>query len=322
MFLRLKTGELKGQSLLEILVALSFGVIILGSSLNFLALTLKSYSSLDFLSNAYTLLKEYGEMLSYSAKNYWNSLIILEREIPYKINFQGITWNFTQGSEESGFKEFKYRLYFKVFDVYRDLNGNISEFGYLDPSTLKIIVYLDYGINYEKTLSLPFFVTRSFLTFTFTQTDWSGGSGYPGPYLESTNVYDSSENIEVFGESEESYITLATTTSSGFLISSIFDTNLENGSNFHSLIWDGTLCENCQVKIQLASSNSQNGPWNYYGPTSQSDYYAPLPNQLVALPYNGSSSHQNKRYIRYKIELVPYNNQSPSIDNISINFAK
>jgi len=72
----------------------------------------------------------------------------------------------------------------------------------------------------------------------------------------------------------------------------------------------------------LASSNSPSGPWLYYGPTSTDDYYQPSANSLTILSYTGASSHQNKRYIRYKIELVSYEDQSPRVDSISINYAK
>ncbi len=128
--------------------------------------------------------------------------------------------------------------------------------------------------------------------------------------------------FEVFEVNEKGYITLATTTSSGFLISSILDSGVLQGVNFNSLIWQGTLCSGCQVKIQLASSNSPSGPWNYYGPLSQDDYYTPLPGEPVTLPFSGSSAHQNKRYIRYKIELIPSNGQSPVVESISINYSK
>ena len=137
------------------------------------------------------------------------------------------------------------------------------------------------------------------------------------------NCSDSkSGSFEVYEVMESGYLVLATTTSSGFLISSILDTGVSSGSNFHTLIWQGELCNNCQVRIQLASSNSPSGPWLYYGPTSTDDYYQPFANSLTILPYTGASSHQNKRYIRYKIELVPYEDQSPRVDSISINYTK
>ncbi len=120
---------------------------------------------------------------------------------------------------------------------------------------------------------------------------------------------------------EENSLILATTTASGFLVSSILDSGVSGGAGFHSLLWQGTLCSGCLVKFQLASSDSEVGPWNYYGPTSAVDYYAPNPGVSVTLPRNGDAAHQNRRYIRYKVYLEPYNSQSPQVDDIVINWS-
>ncbi|MDD3434821.1 MAG: hypothetical protein PHD96_02755 [Candidatus Pacebacteria bacterium] len=307
-----------GQSLLEILVALSLGVLFMGSALALFGVSFRAQTNLDFNFNSHTLLKEYAEMISYSSKNQWNSLFNLTRDTPYRIDFSNNIWSFNQGFEEGSFKGVNYRRSFKIFDVYRDASGNISLAGNLDPSTLKAVIYFDSGPNHEKTLNLTLFLTRFYLPATFTQTDWSGGSGVSGPVSDPGNTYDGGNNILA----AEGSLSLATTTSSGFLISSILDTGVSDGSNFYTLIWQGELCDNCQARIQLASSNSPSGPWVYYGPTSTDDYYQPSANSLTILSYTGASSHQNKRYIRYKIELVSYEDQSPRVDSISINYAK
>ena len=319
-FLKRESKFYKGQSLLEVLVSLSLGIIFLGSSLSLLGIILKSQNNIDFNFYSQTLFKEAAEIIIYSSKNHWNSLYNLERDTNYKISFSQNIWSFEKGQEESSYKNIPYRLYFKIFNVLRDQNGNISSSGDIDPSTLKVTIFLDYGQNYEKSNSISFYITRSYLHQIFTQTDWSGGGGVSGPVLDPSNTFDTSENIDYSTTAGE--IKLATTTSSGYLISSILDTGVSNGVNFHSLIWQGNLCSGCQVRIQLASSNSSSGPWNYYGPTSSSDYYTPSPNSIVSLPYSGSASHQNRQYLRYKIELIPNSNQSPIVQSISISYGK
>ena len=315
-----KFKNYKGQSLLEILVALSLGTVFLGTSLSLLGIIFRSQNNINFNFYSQTLFKEAAEIIIYSSKNHWNSLYNLQRNNNYKIAFSQNIWSFESGQEESSYKNIPYRLYFKIFNVLRDQNGNISSSGDIDSSTLKVTIFLDYGQNYEKSNSISFYITRSYLHQIFTQTDWSGGGGVSGPVLDPSNNFDTSENIDYSTTAGE--IKLATTTSSGYLISSILDTGVSNGVNFHSLIWQGNLCSGCQVRIQLASSNSSSGPWNYYGPTSSSDYYTPSPNSIVSLPYSGSASHQNRQYLRYKIELIPNSNQSPIVQSISISYGK
>lgn len=309
----------KGQSLLEILVALSVGIVFLGTSLSLLTTIMRVHPFLGFNFDSQTLFKEYSEIIFYSAKNYWNTLYNLGRETNYYISFSQNVWSYNEGQEESSYKNISYRRYFKVFDVFRDSNGNISSSGDLDPSTLKIQIFIDYGSNYQKTLSVTFYVTRSFFHEVFTQTDWSGGEGVSGPVIDPSNTFDVSSNIDYSTSGE---ITLATTTSSGYLISSILDSAVLGGVNFQSLIWQGNLCTDCQVRFQLACSNSSNGPWNYYGPTSSDDYYTPLPNSLVSLPFSGESACQNKEYIRYKVELIPNETESPTVESISLSYGK
>ena len=118
-----------GQSLLEILVALSLGVLFIGSALALFGVSFRTQTNLDFNFNSHTLLKEYAEMISYSSKNQWNSLFNLTRDTPYRIDFSGNIWSFNQGFEEGSFKGVNYRRSFKIFDVYRDASGNISSSG-------------------------------------------------------------------------------------------------------------------------------------------------------------------------------------------------
>lgn len=186
----------RGQSLIEILVSLGIGTVFLSSSIVLFNIILKTQSTLNFQQNFLSFLKDYSSMIFYSSKNQWPSLNSLERDSPYKIKFVQNVWSFEEGMEESVLSNQNYRLYFKVFDVLRDINGNISEYGEVDPSTLKIVIYFEYGPEYQNIYSFPFYITRSYLHQAFTQTDWSGGEGYPGPYYGAGNTYDESENIE------------------------------------------------------------------------------------------------------------------------------
>jgi len=168
------------------------------------------------------------------------------------------------------------------------------------------------------------FSTSSPSTCTYTaQLADLGIQNYYAFVCDSVNNHSVSEagTFEVVRLNESNSLTLATTTSSGFLISSVFDSGVNGGASFHSLLWQGTLCSSCLVKFQLASSNSSSGPWTYYGPISTSDYYSPNPGIAATLPRNGDAAHQNKRYIRYKVYLEPYSSQSPKVDDIIINWS-
>jgi hypothetical protein len=86
-------------------------------------------------------------------------------------------------------------------------------------------------------------------------------------------------------------------------------------------MWQGSL-NGGVVKFQIASSDSDAGPWNFLGPgASSSTYYQPSgPDIPITIEL---ASHNNKRYVRYKIVLETNleHGSSPIINDIIINYS-
>lgn len=92
------------------------------------------------------------------------------------------------------------------------------------------------------------------------------------------------------------------------VISSIFDTTgSADGPSYNSVIWKGDIYSG-KVRIKIATSDSADGPWSYLGPapncsatdSGDSDWYvvnADTPTEIKC------STHNNKRYFRYKAQL-------------------
>jgi len=117
-------------------------------------------------------------------------------------------------------------------------------------------------------------------------------------------------------------VTVAGYRSTGYLISSIFDTQITDGAALNSIMWQGILPIGAHVKFQFATSNSPAGPWNFLGPDGTSlTYYEPTGPDTpleVNLAY-----HNNQRYLRYKIILnpTPDAQQTPQVDDIILNWS-
>jgi len=307
----------KAQSLVEILVAISVGVILIGSSTVLIGVSLKSYNSIRQHLQASFLIRQESEAIQSLAQNNWHSIYNLNKQSDYQINLSGNKWEISPGQETSEVNDVSYKRYFQVYNVNRDGNGNIVEIGTDDPNTQKVIIFLDYGSNYAHSSTITFYLIRSFNNQTFHQTDWSEGDGQVGPIPNPGSLFDSASNIDF---STEGQITIATTTSDGILTSSILDTGIVNGAGFNSLLWQGAFNTGGSVKFQIAFSNSVSGPWTYYGPTSSEDWYQPNPNVSIFFPSTGLASPQNNRYIRYKVQLST-TSASPRIDDIIINWS-
>lgn len=105
--------------------------------------------------------------------------------------------------------------------------------------------------------------------------------------------------------------------SSGYIESSTFDTGSDQVS-YNWLKWSGVAPQNTAIKFQLATSNSNTGPWNYVGPDGTgSTYY-----ENAALDLINYNQHLNQRYLRYKLFLENSNSlQPPSLEELMISYS-
>ena len=332
----------RAQSLLEALLSIALGVLLIGSSVGLIGLSLKSFNSVKQRLQVNSLMRQTAEVIQSLINDNWHSIYDLteftaESTTDYKIIASSTTWLIEAGKEESTVNNIPYKRYFWIYNVLRDASGDISTSTsdtIDDPSTQKITIFLEYGNNYLSSSTLSFFLTRSENNKTFHQTDWSGGSDQTGPISNTGNKFDTFSNIDYASTTGQITMTTATTTPAE-LISSVLDTGVSGGAGFNSLLWQGSLGTGGAVKFQIAFSNCSNGAsnpptcntgtWTYYGPTSQVDYYTfvspyPMDDDSIAFPTAGSASPQNKRYIRYKIQLFT-NDTSPTINDIIINWS-
>ena len=317
--------KLSGQSLLEALLSIALGVILIGSSVALMGVSLKTFNSLKQQLQANSLIRQEAEIIQSLAKDNWHSIYDLTKDSNYYATSTNNIWSFAAGEETSTINNIPYKRYFKVYNVYRDSNGDIATSGTEDPSTQKITVFLDYGNNYAMSSNLSFYLTRSSNNQVLNQTDWSGGPNQTGPIPYPDNKFDSADsNINYASTTGSIYMTTPTSTRA-CLTSSILDTGVTGGAGFNSLLWQGSLGTGGVVQFQIAFSNSSSGPWTYYGPTSQVDYYTfvspyPMNDDSVAFPTTGLASPQNNRYLRYKVCLST-SGTTPQVDDIIINWS-
>ena len=133
----------RGQSLVEILVAVAIGVVLIGSSSFLIGVSLKSYNSTRQHLQANTLIREEAEAIQALVRNNWHSIYSLNKETDYQISLSESTWVISTGQETEVVNDVPYKRYFQVYNVSRDMSGNISEFGDNDPNSQKITIFLD-----------------------------------------------------------------------------------------------------------------------------------------------------------------------------------
>lgn len=116
----------------------------------------------------------------------------------------------------------------------------------------------------------------------------------------------------------------------GILISSTFDTGQTSGAAYNSVIWKGLKPVGTKVKLQIASSNNQAGPWNsgdFVGGSACDSNNWWEPDADVAQEVKCYSQLNNKRYFRYKAKICSSSNcvdsgtETPRVDDIVVNFS-
>lgn len=123
--------------------------------------------------------------------------------------------------------------------------------------------------------------------------------------------------------------TWTSSSTTGYLDSSTFDTGVSGGAQINSVSWQGSMpvpTDDSFVAFQFAASNSSSGPWDYQGPDGTANTYYPLigvssPNVAIPVSY---TLHNNLRYFRYRMTLASNQAQtfSPRVDNVSVNWSR
>ena len=186
----------KGQSLVEILVAVAVGTILIGGSVGLMGVSIKSYGTVRKHLQANVLIRQAAEVIQSLARSNWHNIYDLTKGTDYKISLSGNFWTISAGQETGIVNNVPYKRYFQVNDVNRDASDNIAEVGTDDPSTQKITIILEYGNNYTSSSSISFYITRSENNSVFHQTDWAGGDSVTGPVVSPGNTFDSLDNIQ------------------------------------------------------------------------------------------------------------------------------
>ncbi len=208
-----------------------------------------------------------------------------------------------------------YNRYFFVDNVSRDSSLNIvTSGGIIDPSTQKMTA----GVTWEggRQLQLYHYFMRDNV-FILHNNNWTD-AGNTSTTTEATSTFAASANI-FYSTSTASQITLATTTTNGWLESATLDTQVSGGAAINSVVWQGIHPVGTNVTFQIAMSNSDSGPWSYAGyDGSGSTYFSPAsPNVSVDV-----ENFHNYRYFRYKIFLNPSGGVGPTVTDAIINWSK
>jgi len=153
---------------------------------------------------------------------------------------------------------------------------------------------------------------------------WIDENGYFHGYAWNDQIGWISFNNQELGGSVDFYVktSFVAYAEEGYLISSIYDTGIESGVSYNSIIWEGSL-NGGRIKFQISTATSTSGPWQFLGPDcTTNSYYEVINDADKAIPIT-CPLHYNQRYFRYKVILNPSTDfsRTPIINRIIINYS-
>lgn len=183
----------RGQSLVELLVALAVGAIFIIGAASVIVASLRSNTQANRIQIGAALGKELLENVRVSSEADWHTIYNLNKGSSnhYYLTTSTSPFAAVAGDETILVSSTTYRRYFYVDNIGRDASENIlSSGGTDDPSTQKVTVVYSWSSGTSSTLMI--YLAR-FMNNVFAQTDWSGGPGQSGPATPNNQFSTSSQ---------------------------------------------------------------------------------------------------------------------------------
>ncbi|MBI3045982.1 MAG: 6-bladed beta-propeller [Candidatus Harrisonbacteria bacterium] len=194
-------NSVRGQSLIELVVALGVGVTMLGVASGALFLVLRSSQLSQQYEIASSLINSMADNVAALGGKNWQNLYGLNKGSAnhYYVATSTGQLAIESGDQQTNVNNNVYTVYFYIENVSRNASGNIeSVYNALndDPSTQKITGAASWSISG----SSPIVTSEVYLTRwpneVFRQTDWSGGAGQEGPITSVNNKFTSQTNVD------------------------------------------------------------------------------------------------------------------------------
>src|SRR3989344_6049098 len=147
------TGSKKGQSIIELILAIGLASVFLPALLMGLVSSREGYAQQNQRLDATHLLREAEEAVRVVRENSWSQIA---NNGTYHPVISGNTWSLASNAESvSGFTRS-----IVISDVYRDASGSISSSGNIAPSTKKTVVTVSWSGPILSSVSSTAYLTR------------------------------------------------------------------------------------------------------------------------------------------------------------------
>lgn len=210
--MRMVRLHIRGQSLVEALVALAVGAVMIGGVSTALFVSIRSSATTRQLNNASQLASQELDNVRVLTEADWNSIYLATKYVdeanPNRHYLSIVTvdskksFAINDGTKETTVDGVVFNQSFYIKNVLRDGNDNIVESGGTDDSsTQKIVVNVTWPM--DQSFQISGYLTRS-RNVSALFSAWTSGPGLEGPYTifaDTAKGFSSSNNIDYQPES-------------------------------------------------------------------------------------------------------------------------
>ncbi len=168
-------NNIKGQSLIEIIIAMAIGTILIGASVGSIVLLLKYNLNTKTVQIASSLNRQMMDDIRSISESDWLNIYNKNKGVSNQYYISSSTRQIVSGAESLIIEGRQFSRYFYIENVSRDAGNNIEVIYNSvndDPSTQKITAIVQWGGG--GNIKEVQYLTR-FRNAVFVQTDWSGG---------------------------------------------------------------------------------------------------------------------------------------------------
>lgn len=309
----------RGQSLVELVIALGIFAILAGSVVVWLTGGFASLSRANELTQAQYLAQEAIEAVNAIKATHWQDLSYTESAVGIADNKWVLAGEGTVGQ----IGNFTRRIIFS--DIYRNANRDIVEQSdpeaYLDILSKQVEVIVSWPVaSGDRSIDYTTLIS-AWNAEKWEQNDWSGGGGQL--IWQETDKFEIEDgNIDYDTILKLTEIATSTFALSGDLVSSAY--NIGADKTALSVSWEETIeesCAECDILLQIktADDNSgQPGSWSntWCGPEGEDgdneDFFT------TSTPQSINADHRGKEWIKYKVTLLGNASTTPEMSSIKI----
>jgi type II secretory pathway pseudopilin PulG len=195
--MRSELSSIKGQSLVEILIAVGVSATLIGSVVSTYVVSLNSNANARLSAVGTELAQENYDNVKAISEAEWNTIYNSTKGSPYYLSLGAETFSLVSGTENVQVDDVAYTRSFVIENVLRSAGGDIVSVGGIDdPSTQRITVTVSWiGTGSARETKIAGYISRT-RNISLRLTNWDTGPGNEGPFVSQTTSYSSSSNID------------------------------------------------------------------------------------------------------------------------------